>query len=214
MELANRLVVIGLGPGHPDYIVPVALQTAKEMQFLIGGSRGLGSFPLAEGQEGRALPGKVQEMLAMIEEAWAQGDTGVLVSGDPGYYSLLDAMKAAWPERSIEVVPGIGSLPLAFSRVGIPWHDAVLCSFHGRKPTDEQIAYRDGKKLGLLTDPRQSPQEIGEELLKAGWPEDTTVWICENLTYEEEQVTPFLLKNLPESVKGPAVWVVYSNDKA
>lgn len=214
MELANRLVVIGLGPGHPDYIFPVAMRTAQEVHTLIGSTRGLASFSEREGQERLTLSGKVAEMLEMIDDAFHKGSVGVLVSGDPGYYSLLDAMKAAWPERLIEVVPGISSIQLAFSRVGIPWHDAVLCSFHGRKPEEEQISYQKGKKIGMLTDPRQSPQEVGKELLKSDWPADTTVWICENLTYPEEKVASFSLKNLPESVNGPAVWMVYSDEKA
>ena len=207
--MANRLIVIGLGPGHPDYILPVAVQKAKAVRFLIGSKRGLETFPHVDGQERLNLSGKVEQMLEMIDKAWHKGSVGVLVSGDPGYYSLLDAMKAAWPERQIEVVPGIGSLALAVCRVGIPWHDAVLCSFHGRKPEKSQIAYEVGKKIGFLTDPRQSPQEIGEELMNAGWPEKATVWICENLTYPEEQVCSYELINLPESMNGPAVWVVY-----
>ena len=207
--MANRLIVIGLGPGHPDYILPVAVQKAKAVRFLIGSKRGLETFPHVDGQERLSLSGKVEQMLEMIDKAWHKGSVGVLVSGDPGYYSLLDAMKVAWPERQIEVVPGIGSLALAFCRVGIPWHDAVLCSFHGRKPEKSQIAYEAGKKIGFLTDPRQSPQEIGEELINAGWPGNATVWICENLTYPEEQVRSYELINLPEFVSGPAVWVVY-----
>lgn len=203
-----RLTVIGLGPGHPDYILPVAIQTAKEMKYLIGSTRGLESFPMIEGQDRIPLTGKIEDMLSLIQEAWSKGDTGILVSGDPGYYSLLDAIKSAWPTAQVEVIPGISSLMMGFCRVGIPWHHAVLISFHGRKPEEDQIRYEKEKVLGMLTDPRQSPQEIANELLKAGWPLETQIWICENLTYASEKVACYPIKEMPEKVTGPAVWVV------
>lgn len=203
-----RLTVIGLGPGHPDYILPIAIQTAKEMKYLIGSSRSLESFALREGQKRILLTGKIENMLSLIEEAWSKGDTGVLVSGDPGYYSLLDAIKWAWPREKIEVIPGISSLMMGFCRVGIPWHHAVLVSFHGRKPEKDQIRYEKEKILGMLTDPRQSPKEIADELLQAGWPLETQIWICENLTYANEKKACYAIKEVPEQVLGPAVWVV------
>lgn len=203
-----RLTVIGLGPGHPDYILPAAIQTAKEMKYLIGSSRGLESFPMTEGQERIPLAGKIDDMLSLIQESWSKGDTGVLVSGDPGYYSLLDAIKSAWPTAQVEVIPGISSLMMGFCRVGIPWHHAVLISFHGREPEENQIRYEKEKVLGMLTDPRQSPKEIANELLRAGWPLETQIWICENLTYDHEKVACYAIKEVPEKVAGPAVWVV------
>lgn len=203
-----RLTVIGLGPGHPDYILPIAMQTAKEMKSLIGSSRGLESFPFIDGQERILLKGKVAEMLSLIEESWSRGDTGVLVSGDPGYYSLLDAMKSAWPAAKIDVIPGISSLMMGFCRVGIPWHHATLVSFHGRKPEKEQIRYKKEKVLGMLTDSRQSPKEIAAELLEVGWPLETQIWICENLTYADEKVECYKINDVPDQVSGPAVWVV------
>ncbi len=204
----SRLIVIGLGPGHPDYILPIALKKAREVKFLIGSGRGLQSFPDFEDQSRILLKGNVENMLCSIEESWLQGDTAVLVSGDPGYYSLLDAMKAKWPEKEIEVIIGIGSLPLAFAKVGIPWHHATLASFHGRTPPKEALEYQVDKKLGLLTDPRENPSKIGEALLNIGWSQETTVWICENLTYENERIRKYKLDQLPEKVEGPAVWVV------
>ena len=206
--MGSRLIVIGLGPGHPDYIFPIALKKAKEVKFLIGSGRGLQSFPEFENQSRILLKGNVENMLHSIEESWLQGDTAVLVSGDPGYYSLLDAMKAEWPERQIEVIIGIGSLPLAFAKVGIPWHQATLASFHGRIPTKEALEYQVGKKLGLLTDPREAPDKIGQVLFNRGWSKETTVWICENLTYSNERIKKYKLGRLPEKVEGPAVWVV------
>ena len=42
----------------------------------------------------------------------------VMVSGDPGYYSLLDALQRNFEQEKIEVIPGISAMQLAFRG----WH--------------------------------------------------------------------------------------------
>ena len=63
-----------------------------------------------------------------------------MVSGDPGYYSLLDALRRDFPAKQIMVIPGISAMQYAFARLALPWHDAVLASFHGRPPAAQDIA--------------------------------------------------------------------------
>lgn len=202
------LFVIGLGPGHPDYILPLAKKTVMKVRTLLGSSRALESFDPIDGQKRIPLVGTLVEMSQAIDQAWQLGNVGVIVSGDPGYFSLLDTIKRTWPERKINIIPGISSLQVAFSHLSMPWHDATLASFHGKQPPDEVIRFAPKKKLGLLTDSRKSPLEIAENLSLVGWSTESKVWICENLTYENERIQKYELGKLPAHVEDPAVWVV------
>ena len=69
------------------------------------------------------------------------------MSGDPGYYSLLDALKRDFPSGLIEVIPGLSAMQLAFARLALPWHEASLLSFHGRRPDDKELIYSKGRIL-------------------------------------------------------------------
>ena len=202
------LFIIGMGPGHSDYILPIAKKTVTKVRTLLGSPRALESFEPIEGQDRTPLVGTLIEMSQVIDQAWQLGNVGVVVSGDPGYFSLLDTIKRTWPERKIKVISGLSSLQVAFAHLSMPWHDATLASFHGKQPLDEVIRFAPKKKLGLLTDPRKSPLEIAESLFLGGWRANSKVWICENLTYENERIRKYELGKLPDRVEDPAVWVI------
>ena len=40
----NKIIVAGIGPGNPDYMVPMARQVIAEAKVLVGGRRALGQF--------------------------------------------------------------------------------------------------------------------------------------------------------------------------
>jgi cobalt-precorrin-7 (C5)-methyltransferase len=117
-----------------------------------------------------------------------QADVVAMVSGDPGYYSLLDALRREFPAEQLTVIPGISAMQYAFARLALPWHDATLASFHGRTPSAEEIAYKPGKILGLLTDSQHNSQTIAQILMKAGWPSEQPLHICSRLSYEDEEI--------------------------
>ncbi|MBQ7155095.1 MAG: precorrin-6y C5,15-methyltransferase (decarboxylating) subunit CbiE [Synergistaceae bacterium] len=54
----------------------------------------------------------------------------ILVSGDPGLFSLLPLVKERYGQ--VRVLPGISSLQVLCARVGETWSDAVILSGHGR----------------------------------------------------------------------------------
>lgn len=185
--MENKIIVVGIGPGNPDYIVPKGLTAIREAKFLVGGRRALSQFA-REGQETCAITADIQGVMDFIREKSAQDDVVAMVSGDPGYYSLLDALRRDFSPAQIEVIPGISSMQYAFARLALPWHDAVLASFHGRRPADQEIAYQPGKILGLLTDSQQNSQTVSKILMEAGWPPEQSLHICSRLSYEDEEI--------------------------
>ena len=201
MEMQNKIVVVGIGPGNPDYIVPKGLKAIEQAKFLVGGRRALNQFA-ADGQETCPITADIQGVMDFIRAKVKLDHVVAMVSGDPGYYSLLDALRRDFPAKQITVIPGISAMQYAFARLALPWHDATLASFHGRTPAAQDMAYKQGKILGLLTDSKYNSQTIAEILLQAGWPQTQTMHICSRLSYDDEKV---VTTTLGEAINLPAV---------
>ena len=185
--MQNKIIVVGIGPGSPDYLLPIALKKIKNAKVLVGSARALNTY----GQEGIKkynITGDLTAVMTFIEENLRSADVIVLVSGDPGYYSLLPALKRTFSTVEIEVIPGISSMQVAFSRIKIAWQEATLLSFHGRIPSPEQIEYIPEKVLGMLTDNTYNSKKIAEILLENNWPSTSQVWLCEKLSYDDENI--------------------------
>ena len=177
----------GIGPGNEDFITPAALKRIHSAQFLVGGRRALAQFAATQ-QTTCAITGDLDATLQFIRDKISIGDVTVMVSGDPGYYSLLDLLRKNFPPSMLEVIPSISAMQLAFARLAMPWHNATLLSFHGRQPARELLQYTAGKVLGLLTDGEFNSATISAILLECGWAEDSTVTICARLSYPDENI--------------------------
>ena len=187
MDKQNKIIVVGIGPGNPDYIVPKGLKTIQAAHYLVGGKRALTEFSHA-GQDTCAITADIPGVMAFIRDRLQQADVVAMVSGDPGYYSLLDALRREFAAEHIEVIPGISSMQYAFARIALPWHDATLTSFHGREPQSETIEYKPGKILGLLTDSAHNSHTIPQILMAKGWPAAAKLYICSRLSYSDEKI--------------------------
>ena len=186
---SHRIIVAGIGPGNPDYMVPEALRTIRSAKVLVGGSRALSQFSSGDKeQDTMAIKGDIVAVMDFIAEKLRDNDVVAMVSGDPGYFSLLDALRRYFPEEIIQVIPGISSMQLAFARLALPWHEADLLSFHGRRPAEEKLAYAPGRLLGMLTDGEYNSCTIPKLLLEMGWPEETELAICTRLSYQDEKI--------------------------
>lgn len=193
-------MIVGIGPGHPDYILPAASQAIREASVLVGGARVLEDFSRAD-QQKITVRGDIAAVIAAIRDQLERSDVVVMVSGDPGYYSLLDALRREFPIEKLSVIPGISSIQFAFSRLSLPWHDADLLSFHGRRPGDERLGHRPGRILGMLTDANYNSQTIAELLLRLGWPPDCETAVCSRLSYADERIVRTTLQKAQSDPK-------------
>ena len=181
------MIVAGIGPGNPDFVLPAALHTIRSAKVLVGGSRALADFAV-EGQCTMTIRGDIPAVLSFIDEKLHDQDVVVMVSGDPGYFSLLDALRRSYDEEVLQVIPGISSVQFAFARLALPWHDASFLSFHGRRPSDEELSYRPGRVLGIITDKAYSSRTIPQLLMELGWPKGAKTAICARLSYDDERI--------------------------
>ena len=152
----HKIIVAGIGPGNPDFVLPAARKAIDSAKVLVGGKRALADFAGGcFGQETFPVGADIPAVMNFIREKLDSSDVVAMVSGDPGYFSLLDALLREFPKDIIDVLPGISSIQYAFSRLSLPWHEAEFISFHGRRPEDERLAYKKGRLLGFITDTKQ-----------------------------------------------------------
>ncbi len=195
--MAHRLIVAGIGPGSREYILPRALSAIEDAKFLVGGRRALSDFASDE-QETYSITGKLSDLADWISEKITTDDVVVMVSGDPGFYSLLPWLKAKFPETNIEVIPGISSVQMLFCEAGESWQGGDWLSFHGRKPAAEKLTYTKGKRLAFLTDAEHNPAFIAKLLMERGWPEQTRAAAGEHLSYENQNIFSGTLAEIAE----------------
>ncbi len=185
--MAYKIVVAGIGPGHPDYVLPAAQRAISSARVLVAGRRSLADFAGPE-QQTFPITGDIAGVMAFIRSSLSAADVVVMVSGDPGYYSLLDALQREFPLEDIVAIPGISSVQFAFSRLAIPWHGARLLSLHGRRAKAAELAYAAGAVLGILTDAVYTSHSVPLLLQAHGWPAEAKLFICARLSYEDETI--------------------------
>ena len=185
--MENKIIVAGIGPGNKSYITPAALEKIISAKFLLGGRRAISDFA-SENQETFTITADLEGALNFIREKVLSDEVVVMVSGDPGYFSMLDFLKKNFPPSKIEVIPSISAMQLAFARLSLSWHDAKLLSFHGRRPSDKDLKFAEGKILGLLTDAKFNSATISKILLENGWEKNSKLAVCSRLSYPDEKI--------------------------
>ena len=145
----KRITIVGCGPGSRLHATGSALQTIEQADVLIGARRLLDEF----GKGKRSIPYRsVDDTLAILHTNKNEG-VAVLVTGDPGFFSITACIIREFGIKNVTVVPGISSMTYAFSRLGIPWQDALFLSAHKEMPPDFSNTISVSKKIGILTSP-------------------------------------------------------------
>lgn len=193
----NKIKVIGIGPGHRDYVLPMAYKAVEDSDILIGGKRNLETFKDFKGST-FPITKDLKGVIDYIQQYKEEKKISIILSGDTGFYSMLDYLKKHFPKEELEVIPGITSLQYLFSKMKEPWQGAPLMSLHGRQQNfiEKLEKY---KKVGLLTDTLYTPERIAEILIEAGL-QDVRMVVGENLSYPEERILEGKPKEIIEKV--------------
>lgn len=187
------LKIIGLGPGHRDYILPIAKKEIDAAEVILCGARHTESFD-PTGKEILCI-GKGTSLKDLLEEVaviYKTKKTALVVSGDCGFYSLLAYAKKVIPIKDIVCIPGISSLQYFFAKLNLTWDDAELVSLHGRE-IDLLPALIDNKKLGFLTDKIHNTAFIARIMDTAGL-HNSSIYVGEELSYANEKITKLTIK--------------------
>ena len=182
----KSIKVLGIGPGHPDYLLPITKRIINECDVLVGGDRQISVRGEDDHQQIIPFSLPLERMMEKIRASAENHQVGVLVSGDAGYYSLLASLRRFFSDDELDVYPGISSMQYLFARLGLPWNEAELGSLHGRS-WDWIGEVKKRKLIGLLTDQKQSPEWIAKQLVEAEI-QDCWMAVGENLSYANEKI--------------------------
>ena len=183
----NKICIIGVGPGAIEYVVPVALRRIKDADCLIGAQRALDLFPRFK-KEKVCFDGRLSRVVPYLKKHREDKKIAVLVSGDPGLYSLAHTIAKEFKKDEYEVIPGISSLQIAFARIGESWQDVKIISLHGRKISPENLAgIKNSPKVFIFTDNDFPPNALASFLLDKEIKNRLAV-VLENLSYRDERI--------------------------
>lgn len=134
----GRLFIVGLGPGHPDWITPEAARVLADATDLVGYAPYVDRVPVRAGQRRHASDNRAEiERAGHALALAASGRVVAIVSGgDPGIFAMAAAVfdvvengDMAWRDLPIEVLPGISAMQAAAARAGAPLgHDFCAIS--------------------------------------------------------------------------------------
>ena len=116
----REIVIAGAGLGEFTQEVTNAV---NEADIVIADSRFAEKIP----------PGK--KIIPVKNFSQLENESGkilILVSSDPGVFSLLTVIKKRYPDENIRVIPGISSLQAICAHACETWHNAAILSGHGR----------------------------------------------------------------------------------
>lgn len=191
--------IVGLGPGHESYILPIAIEAIKKADLVIGAKRHIDSIrpycsvtmDYSNGFDvvkDRLIKHQVHENIV------------VAVSGDVGFHSMLAFVKRHVEESLITVIPGISSLQYLYSKLGFGYEDSKWISLHGREFDLEDAIIR-RQELGILLDKNQNNQFVANEykkmkalLVRRNDHEDEKelfFYVGERLSYDDECIHRF-----------------------
>lgn len=184
------LSVIGLGLSIED-LTERHLSVIRNSDVLVGGKRHLNHFPEFPGRKVE-ITRDLKGLSEHLEQLTAEGAAvTVLASGDPLFYGIGSWLCKRFGRESVKIYPNVCSVSAAFSRVGIPWHDAKVVSCHGRAlESVRPEVFRTRDKLAVLTDPENTPSRIFDRLAENGIA-DFHIRVLECLGSDSESVKRF-----------------------
>lgn len=164
----NPVAVVGLGMG-PPCLGPDAAAAVAQAAVLVGGARQLALFP---DHPGRRIPilGPLTAVCDAIEEAMAEGlAIAVLADGDPLFFGIGRTLLCRFGLDRLIFFPNVTAVAAAAAKLGLPWHELVAVSLHGRDdPTPFFAALSRRNAAAVYTDAQNTPGRIAAMLLERG----------------------------------------------
>jgi len=185
--------IVGIGPGNPKYIIPLAVETIKKVAVIIGFERAAMSIPKISTQ--KIIVKTLKEIMDYITVN-VDTNIAIIASGDPCFYGITNYIKSNF-NGEIEIVPGISSFQYLMCKLQKPWQNSYLGSMHGRHEEFIEIV-REHEISVWLTDKSNSPQALCRKLhdnnIKA------TIYVGVELSYEDERIIKGTVEEIKDKV--------------
>ena len=207
--LSQKISLVGIGMGAEKTLTLEGKKALNEAELLIGAKR------MTEAVQ---KPGQMvlheyrsEKIVEYIREHPKYRTVAIALSGDVGFYSgakkLINQL-----DGNVEVICGISSVVYFMSKIGLSWDDAKIVSAHGRNCNLISLIRHNPKVFSILGTV-DGVAVLASRLVYYGMG-DVTLYVGENLSYENEKIFHDKAANLTE-YRGDALSVVTAcNEKA
>lgn len=176
------IYIVGLGPGHRDYMTRKALDILEKSDIIIGFNRAINSLDFVGKRKVKIK--SLNEILDIVNDYKSQETISIIASGDPCFFGIAEYISKNIDEK-IEVIAGISSFQYLMAKINKSWSKAYTGSLHGRE--EEFIKKVKENIISIwLCDSKNSPQKLCADLIKEKI--ECNVIIGENLSYENEVI--------------------------
>ncbi|MDQ7783411.1 MAG: precorrin-6y C5,15-methyltransferase (decarboxylating) subunit CbiE [Desulfomonilaceae bacterium] len=206
MEVIDRTItIVGCGPGSVDYVTGAAENAVDRAEVLVGAQRLLDLFQNSSAER-VVVGGGISEVLEEIENRLSATSVTILVTGDPGLFSLAKLVIERFGRDRCRIIPGISSVQAAFAQIGLDWADAKIVSTHKQDP-EPHPSLRSAEKIAILAGRKPSLKWIADHVL-ADFADDRRIFVMENLTLDDETIREVRHDELSTLNVGPNTVVV------
>ena len=191
-----RIHVIGLGVGEGMRLSEPAQRALMAAHTIIGSPRQLElARELAGGAELslRELP-KLAELKALIESL-ADGEIGILASGDPLFYGIGRWLSRHFDAGRLAFYPAVSSIQAVCNRLGLALQDCRVISLHGRDLSGLSRVLKQNRNLVVLTDRHSHPRALAQACVEAGFAQ-SRIHVAEDLGSNRERYREFAAQDL------------------
>jgi len=141
----------------------------------------------------------------------------ILISrGDPLWFGIGRILLENFSKDELSFYPSNTCIQLAFSKLKIPWQDAINVSIHGRDSTKLIKALKARpSSLAIITDSNNKSLEIiKENLSELNLINFYDFWLCEEIGFDKENIRKLNLKeSLPSDISSLNIFVLSKRKK-
>jgi precorrin-6Y C5,15-methyltransferase (decarboxylating) len=207
----DKVYIIGVAPGGASSLGSKARRLVKQAEIVLGGQRLLDMFPSLGGEK-ITIRNNLAEVTDLIKRNMRQRRMVVLASGDPDFYGIAGYLADKLGKDSLEIVPNVSAMQLAFARLKESWDDAVFVSAHARPVEDIVERVRSSHKVGIFTDGEHTPATIARVLLEHGV-DGYRTYVCQNLGRKDEKIVATDLPGLCKTRCSPLNVLILLKEK-
>jgi precorrin-6Y C5,15-methyltransferase (decarboxylating) len=193
--MSEPVAVIGVGVDGLASLTSQAREWIQRADQIWGSERLLNLFPEVAGVK-VVLSKNISAALRQLKDRRDERIV-LLASGDPSFFGLGSSLLNILPPEETLLFPQVSVLQSAFARARLAWHDAHFVSAHARPLAEVIGCAKRFRKLGVLTDPRNTSARIAACLLAAGI-RDCRAIVFENLGEANETMLDARLSALVE----------------
>lgn len=199
----DKVYIIGIGDDGRKSLSAQALELICQAELLFGGKRHLEFFNDMTCEK-VTIKSNLKEVAARIKSDLGKKKVVVLASGDPLFYGIGKYLCNALSKNTVEIIPFVSSMQMAFAKVKESWEDACLVSVHARplEALFSALQNSEAKKVGIFTDDKNTPQVIAKALLENGQ-NDYGAYVCENIGGEDERIVSGSLQDITKEKSAP-----------